>query len=201
MAQVRESKIMKSIQADAAKVVFGGFLFRVTAFDAARHIVPVISVWSASNESTKSWRKVGSATVQLFGAAINNADIAGTSDRDKGLISGFFGELDLVAETHCHSHLKVDVGSHCGAAAVKPFVQMAYATTIDRFNRVKATAPPKLLKYLESMDESKWAKAHHKICMGGRMSSSVRIPVVMFSFCVRQKFKSMFCIFYRESRV
>ena len=53
IAQVRESKIMKFIQADAAKVMFGGFLFRVTGFDAARHTVPLISVWSASNEITQ----------------------------------------------------------------------------------------------------------------------------------------------------
>ena len=163
--------------------MFGGFLFRVTGFDAARHTVPLISVWSASNESTQMWRKVGSKTVHLYGAAVNNAEVGGISDRDKGLISGFFGELDLVAETHCHTHLKVDVGSHCGAAAVKPFVQMAYATTIDRFNRLKAFAPPNLLKYLESTHESKWAKAHHKICMGGRMASSVRKPAVILILC------------------
>jgi len=174
MAQVRESKIMKFIQVDAAKVMFGGFLFRVIGFDAARHVVPLISVWSASNEGTLSWGKTGSKTVQLYGASVNNAEMTGTSDRDKGLVSGFFTKLDLVNETRCHTHLKVDVGSHCGAAAVKPFVQMAYATSIDRFNRLKATAPLKLLQYLESMDESKWAKAHHKVCTGGRMSSSVR---------------------------
>lgn len=59
MAQVREGKIMKFIQADAAKVKFGGFLFRVIGFDAGRHIVPLVSVWSARNESTKTLRKVG----------------------------------------------------------------------------------------------------------------------------------------------
>ena len=182
MAQVREGKIMKFIQADGAKVKFGGFLLRVIGFDTARHIVPILSVWSASNEGTKSWGKVGFKMKELFGAAINNAEVSGISDRDKGLISGFFGELDLIAEGCCHTHLKGDVGTHCGPAAVKPFVQMAYATTVDRFNRLKATAPPKLLKYLEPMEESKWAKSHHKTCMGGRMSSSVIRAAVGFLF-------------------
>jgi hypothetical protein len=180
MAQVREKKIMRFIQADAAQVMFGGSLFRVIGFDAARHVVPLISVWSARNESTHTWRQVGIKTVNLFGAAVNNVEMAGISDRDKGLISGFFGELDLVAEAHCHTHLKVDVGSHCGPAAVKPFVQMAFATNIDRFNRLKAAAPSNLLKYLESMEESKWAKSHHKTCMGGRMASSVRNSCFLF---------------------
>ena len=64
---------MKTIQVDGAKVGFGGFLYRVIAFDTARHIVPCLSVWSVSNESTNSWAKVGLKMNQLYGAAINNS--------------------------------------------------------------------------------------------------------------------------------
>jgi len=173
MAQVLSRKIMKVLQADAAKVKFGGFLLRVTGFDAARHIVPLLSVWSARNESTNIWGKVGKELVLVYGDAVNNEEMGCISDRDKGLVRGFFGELSKVAEIACHTHLKVDVAKHCGAAAVKPFVQMAFATTTGAFNGLKARAPAKLLDYLASMEESKWAKSKHRTCMEGRMSSSV----------------------------
>ena len=186
MAQVRQGKIMTTIQVDGAKVGFGGFLYRVIAFDTARHIVPCLSVWSASNESTNSWAKVGLKMNQLYGAAINNSEVSGISDRDKGLISGFFGELYLIREIFCHTHLKADVGRHCGSAAVKPFVRMAYATTVDNFNRLKSTAPANLLAFLNPLDESTWAKSHHKMCMGGRMSSSVMRYAIGF-FCLHKR--------------
>lgn len=173
MAQVRAGKIMGCLQADAAKIKFGGNLFRITGFDAARHIVPLLSVWSARNESTAMWNHVGRETVALYGTEVNNRKMGCITDRDKGLASGFFDALDLVGEIKCHTHLKVDVGKYCGSAAVKPFVQMAYAPKIDQLNRLKALAPPKFLLYLASLDESNWAKAHHKTCMHGRMSSSV----------------------------
>jgi hypothetical protein len=52
-------------------------------------------------------------------------------------------------------------------------VAMAFATNVDRFIRLKGRAPPRLLTYLQSMEDSKWAKCMHRVCMGGQMSSSV----------------------------
>jgi hypothetical protein len=174
MAQVRAGGINKVLQADAAHVAFGGCLLRLVGSDSGRHTVPVLSKWSAQNESTQTWAKLGNEAVQLYGDAINNAAMGAISDRDKGLISGLFGALDRVADTACHTHLKVDVGKHCGPAAVKPFVAMAFAPTVDRFQRLKSKAPLRLLAYLEPMEECKWAKSMHRVCMEGRMSSSVR---------------------------
>ena len=116
------------------------------------------------------------------------------SDRDKGLVNGLFAELDLVSEKACHTHLKVDVGKSCGAAAVKPFVEMAYATTFDRFKRLKLRAPPNLLAYLQPMAESRWAKAMHGVCMPGRMSSSVNKPCFTFVFRLQCAIKNVYAL-------
>lgn len=174
MAQVKAGGINKVLQADAAHVSFGGCLLRLLGTDSGRHTVPVLTKWSAQNESTQIWAKLGNEAVQVYGDEINNATRGAISDRDKGLISGLFGALTLVSDTVCHTHLKADVGKYCGPAAVKAFVAMAFAPTVDRFLRLKSKAPPRLLAYLERLDESKWAKCKHRVCMEGRMSSSVR---------------------------
>ena len=176
MAQVLAHKIRKVIQADACKVKFGGFLLRVTGFDSARHIVPLLTVWSARNESTNNWGEIGSKVVELYSDAVNNSGVGCISDRDKGLASGFFGAVSNVAEIACHTHLKVDVGKNCGFAAVNSFVEMAFATRKRNFDDLKARAPAKLIRYLSSMADCKWAKSQHATCMEGRMSSSVRYP-------------------------
>ena len=153
---------------------FGGNLLRIAAFDAGRHLINVYTEWSARNESSHSWGQVGLGAVNLYGDAINSEDMGCISDRDKGLARGLYEHFDRVSDVCCHTHLKVDVASHCGAAAVKPFVNMAFAPTKKRSEKEKAKAPPQLLKYLSSMELPQWAKSHHKTCMEGRSASSVR---------------------------
>lgn len=62
-----------------------GTLFRITTFDAAGHVVPVLQIWSAYNESTEMWSRTGEVAKSIYGGKLNDKSVVIVSDRDKEL--------------------------------------------------------------------------------------------------------------------
>lgn len=178
MAQVKARKITKVLNIDARNHQHGGHMYIVTGFDSGRHLVPLLHKWSAKNESTETWSNVGNEILAIYGESVNNSEMGAISDRDKGLASGFFGALTEINDVVCYNHLLRDVGTYCGPESMKAFSKMVFATNRDRFLRAKNKANPKLIKYLSSMPEATYAKSFHKICMEGRVASSVTLPLL-----------------------
>jgi len=163
----------------------GGHLFRAYMQDPNGHALPLLNMWSLTNETSDSWVAFQELLAQCFEGEIigeddkvfdflNDPSTCFLTDQQKGLLVSQATVFPNAGKAACFKHFQADMVTALGHKHIREFDELAFCTREDEFDALWAAADPALQVYLAKYPRSVWTKLWGNRSKKTRTSSSVR---------------------------